>query len=221
MSIGERIREIRQTLPDGVRLVTVSKFHPAEDILEAYGAGQRIFGESRVQELVEKQEKLPEDIEWHFIGHLQTNKIKYIIPFVSLIHGVDSYKLLSEIHKQADKTGQVVKCLLQIHIATEESKFGFDFNECRQMLELGEWKQLSAIRICGLMGMATYTDDEKQICKEFLKLNKFFTEIKSSYFKDQPDFRELSMGMSDDYPLAIEAGSTLIRVGSRIFGERK
>ncbi len=220
MSIGDRIREIRATLPDGVRLVAVSKFHPSEAIIEAYEAGQRIFGESRVQELADKQQHLPGDIEWHFIGHLQTNKIKYIAPFVSLIHGVDSYKLLEEVNKQAAKVNRTLDCLLQLHIAEEETKFGFSFEECRHMLNEGEWKTLSCVRICGLMGMATFTDDQQQIRKEFHSLGDFYTEIKEAFFKDRPEFRELSIGMSDDYPLAIEAGSTLIRVGSHIFGER-
>ncbi|MCD8031790.1 MAG: YggS family pyridoxal phosphate-dependent enzyme [Bacteroides sp.] len=220
MSIGDRIREIRATLPNGVRLVAVSKFHPSEAIMEAYEAGQRIFGESRVQELTDKQQNLPGDIEWHFIGHLQTNKIKYIAPFVSLIHGVDSYKLLKEIHRQATKANRILDCLLQLHIAEEETKFGFSFEECKQMLNQREWKTLSSIRICGLMGMATFTDDEQQIRKEFHSLADFYTEIKGAFFEDRPEFRELSIGMSDDYPLAIESGNTLIRVGSRIFGER-
>ena len=185
-----------------------------------YFTGQRIFGESKVQEMTQKYESLPKDIEWHFIGHLQTNKIKYIAPYVSLIHGVDSYKLLVEINKQAAKAGRIIPCLLQIHIAQEETKFGFSIDECREMLQEEDWKSLANVRISGVMGMATNTDDEEEISKEFDTLACFFQEIKETYFPDSPTFKEISMGMSDDYPLAIEKGSTLIRVGSKIFGER-
>ena len=167
-----------------------------------------------------KYESLPKDIEWHFIGHLQTNKIKYIVPYVALIHGIDSYKLLVEVNKQAEKAGKVVNCLLQLHIAEEETKFGFSFEECRDMLAEGEWKTLSNIQLCGLMGMATNTDDNEQIEKEFCSLSSFFKEVKDSWFADTEAFRELSMGMSHYYHQAIAAGSTLIRVGSKIFGDR-
>ena len=214
------INEIKANLPSHVRLVAVSKFHPVEALQEAYEAGQRVFGESKVQEMTQKYEALPKDIEWHFIGHLQTNKIKYMAPFVSLIHGVDSYKLLAEINKQAIKAGRVIPCLLQIHIAKEETKFGFSLDECTEMLEQGSWKTLENVRIAGVMGMATNTDDETEIADEFETLARFFHEIKDRYFKDSATFKEISMGMSDDYPLAIEKGSTLIRVGSKIFGER-
>lgn len=220
MSITYDLKQVLAELPQGVRLVAVSKFHPNEFIEEAYRAGQRIFGESKVQEMTDKYESLPKDIEWHFIGHLQTNKIKYMAPFVSMIHGVDSYKLLTEINKQALKAGRVIKCLLQLHIAKEETKFGFSFDECREMLVAGEWKSLPNIQLCGLMGMATNTDSEEQIEREFRSLNKFFNEIKNNFFADQADFCELSMGMSHDYPIAITTGSTLVRVGSKIFGER-
>ncbi|MCD8166657.1 MAG: YggS family pyridoxal phosphate-dependent enzyme [Bacteroides sp.] len=220
MSIADNIKAIRSVLPEHVRLVAVSKFHPVGSITEAYQAGQRIFGESKVQEMTAKYESLPKDIEWHFIGHLQSNKVKYMVPYVSMIHGIDSYKLLAEVDKQARKAGRKVNCLLQIHIATEESKFGFDFQECRRMLEEGQWKELEYVTVCGLMGMATFTDRTEQIRDEFNSLSSFFNELKNTYFKDIPSFKELSMGMSDDYPLAIEAGSTLVRVGSRIFGER-
>ena len=218
--IGEHIKEIRNELPEGVRLVAVSKFHPNEAIEEAYRAGQRIFGESKVQEMTAKYESLPKDIEWHFIGHLQTNKVKYIVPYVALIHGIDSYKLLAEVDKQAAKAGRRVNCLLQLHIAREETKFGFSFDECRQMLAEGQWRQLQHIRLCGLMGMATNTDNVEQIKEEFRSLSNFFREVKSTWFADDDAFCELSMGMSHDYHEAIAEGSTLVRVGSKIFGER-
>ena len=218
--IQEEIQTIKAGLPESVRLVAVSKFHPIEALQEAYEGGQRIFGESKVQEMTQKYEALPKDIEWHFIGHLQTNKIKYMAPYVALIHGVDSYKLLSEINKQAAKVNRIIPCLLQIHIAQEETKFGFSTDECRSMLEEGHWRQLDHIQIAGVMGMATYTEDEAQIKREFATLSAFFHEAKETYFKDIPSFKEISMGMSDDYPLAIEKGSTLIRIGSRIFGVR-
>ena len=218
--IAERIKEIQSELPEGVRLVAVSKFHPNEAIEEAYRAGQRIFGESKVQEMTAKHESLPQDIEWHFIGHLQTNKVKYIVPYVALIHGIDSYRLLAEVDRQAEKAGRVVNVLLQLHIAREETKFGFSFDECRAMLNEGQWKSLAHVRICGLMGMATNTDNTAQIREEFDSLGSFFREVKSTWFAHDDAFRELSMGMSHDYHQAIEAGSTLVRVGSKIFGER-
>lgn len=220
MDIQANLKEVLTSLPAQVKLVAVSKFHPNESIEQAYRAGQRIFGESKVQELTGKYETLPKDIEWHFIGHLQTNKVKYIAPYIAMIHAVDSYKLLAEIDKQAAKNGRVIPCLLEIHIAQEESKYGFTFQECREMLEAGEWKNLTHICIAGLMGMATFTEDETEIKKEFDSLKQFFNKIKQNYFADRDTFREISMGMSHDYPLAIEAGSTLVRVGSKIFGER-
>lgn len=220
MDIQANLKEVLTSLPAQVKLVAVSKFHPNESIEQAYRAGQRIFGESKVQELTGKYETLPKDIEWHFIGHLQTNKVKYIAPYIAMIHAVDSYKLLAEIDKQAAKNGRVIPCLLEIHIAQEESKYGFTFQECREMLEAGEWKNLTHICIAGLMGMATFTEDETEIKREFDSLKQFFNEIKQNYFADRDTFRETSMGMSHDYPLAIEAGSTLVRVGSKIFGER-
>ena len=218
--VAENIERVKQTLPSGVRLVAVSKFHPVEMIREAYDAGQRLFGESKVQELLSKKPVLPEDIEWHFIGHLQTNKVKQIVPFVSMIHSADSPKLLQEINKTAENVGRVVSCLLQIHIAREDSKFGFSFEECRDYLRSGAWKDLRHVRFCGVMGMATFTNDCKQIESEFLSLRSFFDEIKKDYFPEDSSFCEISMGMSDDYLLAVKAGSTLVRVGSRIFGER-
>jgi len=220
MNITESLKQVQNELPEGIRLVAVSKFHPNEAIEEAYRAGQRAFGESKVQEMTSKYESLPKDIEWHFIGHLQTNKIKYIVPYVALIHGIDSYKLLSEVNKQAEKADRTVNCLLQLHIAREESKFGFSFDECREMLASEGWKQFQHIRICGLMGMATNTDNAEQIKMEFSSLSKFFREVKDEWFSESETFKELSMGMSHDYHEAIAAGSTLIRVGSKIFGER-
>lgn len=220
MSVAENLKQVLTELPKGVRLVAVSKFHPNEAIEEAYQAGQRIFGESKVQEMTAKYESLPKDIEWHFIGHLQTNKIKYMISYVSMIHGVDSLKLLFEINKQAAKSGRIVNCLLQIHVAQEETKFGFSPQECDEMLQLEEWKSLHNVRICGLMGMASNTDDTKQIDEEFCLLNNTFKKVKQNWFHNSDDFCELSMGMSQDYLLAIKAGSTMVRVGSKIFGER-
>lgn len=214
------LKEILAELPPQTRLVAVSKFHPAEAIREAYDMGQRIFGESKVQELTGKYESLPKDIEWHFIGHLQTNKVKYIAPFVSMIHAVDSFKLLCEIDKQAAKVNRVIPCLLEMHVAQEESKFGFTFEECRALLAEGEWKNLSHISIAGIMGMASYTDDLHQIQQEFQSLSDFFKELKNSYFSGNSQFCELSMGMSHDYPEAVKRGSTLVRVGSKIFGDR-
>ena len=218
--IAENLKQVLSELPEGVRLVAVSKFHPNEAIEEAYRAGQRVFGESKVQEMTAKYESLPKDIEWHFIGHLQTNKIKFIVPYVSLIHGIDSYKLLTEVNKQAAKVDRTVNCLLQLHIAQEETKFGFSFDECREMLTAGEWKELKNIRICGLMGMATNTENTEQIKAEFCSISNFFKEVKSTWFINEKTFCELSMGMSHDYHEAIAAGSTLVRVGSKIFGER-
>lgn len=220
MSIADNLKQVLAELPTGVRLVAVSKFNPNEAIEEAYRAGQRIFGESKVQEMTAKQESLPNDIEWHFIGHLQTNKIKYMAPYVAMIHGIDSYKLLTEVNKQAQKVGRVIDCLLQVHVAQEETKFGFSPDECRAMLVDGAWKTLENIRICGLMGMASNTDDTKQIDREFETLHNLFEELRVTFFVDAPQFKELSMGMSHDYHLAISRGSTLVRVGSKIFGER-
>ena len=220
MSIQANLKEVLSELPAGVRLVAVSKFHPNEALEEAYAAGQRIFGESHVQEMTQKYETLPKDIEWHFIGHLQTNKVKYIAPYIAMIHAVDSYKLLAEIDKQAAKCNRVIPCLLEIHIAEEESKYGFSFEACREMLETTPWKELTHVCISGVMGMATNTDDESQITNEFESLHRFFTELKATYFKDCDTFKEISMGMSHDYPLAVQAGSTMVRVGSKIFGDR-
>ena len=218
--IQEQINKIKTELPSHVRLVAVSKYHPIEAIQEAYDGGQRIFGESKVQEMTQKYEMLPKDIEWHFIGHLQTNKIKYMAPYVSLIHGVDSFKLLQEINKQAAKANRIIPCLLQIHIAKEETKFGFTTDECLNMLNEGTWKALKNVQIAGIMGMATNTEDETIVANEFETLAQFFQQIKSNHFAESPYFKEISMGMSDDYPIAIEKGSTLVRIGSKIFGNR-
>ena len=221
MSILRNIQQIRNHVPANVKLVCVSKFHPESAVLEAYEAGERIFGESRVQELLDKQPNLPADIHWHFIGHLQTNKIKYIVPFVDLIHGVDSLKVLKEIDKQAEKAGRVVSCLLQVHIAQEETKFGFSAGELAEMLESDEFREMKNVVISGLMGMATLTDNSSQIRQEFRKLKVLRDEIKQLYFTLNNSFTELSMGMSDDYLIAIEEGSTMIRIGTSIFGVRE
>lgn len=220
MSIASTIASIKQSLPEGTRLVAVSKYHPAEMIAEAYEAGQRVFGESHVQELQQKHEILPQDIEWHFIGHLQTNKVKYIAPYVSLIHAVDTMKLLQEIEKQAAKCERTIKVLLQLHVAQEETKYGLTLDECEALLKEGEWKSLAHIEIAGIMCMASNVDDEEQIAGEFAAAHKFFLHAKETYFANQPSFCECSMGMSDDYHIAIHEGSTLVRVGSKIFGQR-
>lgn len=221
MSIQSNIQELRKHIPSDVKLVCVSKFHPAETVMEAYDAGERIFGESRVQELVQKQPELPADIQWHFIGHLQTNKIKFIVPFVKLIHGVDSWKVLNEINKQAEKAAKKTACLLQVHIADEETKFGFSEEELIDLISGNELQNLHNVQIAGLMGMATFTEDENQVRKEFRTLKVLFDKIKSEYFSDDEAFCELSMGMSQDYQIAIEEGSTMIRIGTSIFGERE
>lgn len=220
MSIASTIAEIKSSLPDSARLVAVSKYHPAEMIEEAYKAGQRIFGESHVQELQQKYERLPKDIEWHFIGHLQTNKVKYLAPYVSLIHAVDSTKLMQEIEKQAARNNRTIRILLQLHVAQEETKFGLTPQECQAMLEKGEWKEMKHIEIAGIMCMASNVDDESQIASEFRVAHDFFLMAREKYFADSPAFKECSMGMSDDYPIALREGSTLVRIGSKIFGHR-
>ena len=218
--IAENLQAVRSTLPEGVQLVAVSKFHPVEALREAYDAGQRVFGESHVQEVVAKHDVLPQDIEWHFIGHLQTNKVKQLAPFVSLIHAVDTFKLLKEIDRQAGRAGRTIRCLLQVHVAQEETKFGFTPDELREFLNEGDWRQLAHVQICGLMCMATNTDDEAQIDREFALVESLFRELKTRHFAQDDTFCELSMGMSDDYPIALRHGATLVRVGSRIFGQR-
>jgi pyridoxal phosphate enzyme (YggS family) len=220
MSIAANLERIALSLPSGVKLAAVSKFHPAEDVLEAYCAGQRIFGESRVQELDAKRKKLPGDIEWHFIGHLQTNKVKTIAPYIHTIHSVDSWKLLSEINRQAETVNRKINCLLEIFIAEEETKYGLSFDECRALLAGNDWKNLQSVRITGVMGMATYTGDREQIRNEFRSLKTFYDELKKTCFSGEACFSELSMGMSHDYGIAVEEGSTIVRIGTSIFGER-
>ena len=221
MSIADNIKSLKkETEVAKVTLLAVSKTKPAADLQEAYDAGQRLFGENTVQELVEKYEQLPKDIEWHLIGHLQSNKVKYIAPFISMIQSVDSLKLLHEINKQAEKAGRVIDCLLQIYIADEETKFGLGFDEAIELLRSEEFVQFNHVRIRGLMGIATNTDNEKQIKEEYYELKTFFDGVKQSYFRKMNSFDTLSMGMSSDYKLAIEQGSNMVRLGSTIFGSR-
>lgn len=217
-SIKERLQAIRTTLPEGVCLLAISKYYPVEAIMEAYDAGQRDFGENKAQDLVAKHQALPNDIRWHFTGHLQSNKIKYIAPFVHLIHSIDSLQLLKEINKHGAKAGRVIPCLLQIHIAQEETKFGFTADECLAMLASEEWKELKNVHIRGLMCMASNTDDNELITKEFATVRGLFDEIKERWFADDAEFDTLSAGMSDDYLTAVAAGSTCVRIGSSIFG---
>ena len=215
--IAERIQSVVASLPETARLVAVSKFNPAEAVLQAYNCGQRLFGESKVQELTGKYEVLPKDIEWHFIGHLQTNKVKYIAPFISLIQSVDSLKLMKEIDAQAKKVNRVIDCLLEIHVAQEVTKYGFSIEELRELFRARAFDVFENVNVVGLMGMASNTDDEVRIREEFRLLSDFYKEMKDTL---APQFRELSMGMSHDYHIAVEEGSTLVRVGSFIFGER-
>lgn len=219
-SIAENLNKIKSVIPDDVSLVAVSKTKPIEDLKKAYEAGQRIFGENKVQELREKQPQLPNDIEWHMIGHMQTNKVKYIAPFVSLIHGVESFKLLKEINKQALKNKRIIKVLLQFHIATESTKFGLQLKEAKEILDSDEFKRLQNIKVSGVMGMASFVENESQVRLEFATLKSIFEELKSNYFSSADSFKTVSMGMSGDYSIAIEEGSTMIRVGSSIFGTR-
>ena len=216
----EVYHSILKNLPTGVKLIAVSKTKPAEDIATLYAEGQRAFGENKAQELKQKYEILPKDIEWHFIGHLQTNKIKYIAPFVAMIHSIDSFELLQEVNKFAAKHQRVIPCLLQFHIASEETKFGFSWQECTQMLENPLFKTLQNIEICGVMGMATFTDQQEQVRAEFRQLYDYFNQLKENYFSANRNFREISMGMTDDYPIAMEEHSTMVRIGSAIFGKR-
>lgn len=219
--VAARLCAVKETLLEGVKLVAVSKFHPADEIMAAYTAGQRVFGESHEQELARKHEALPKDIEWHFIGHLQTNKVKYIVPYISMIDAVDSVKLLKEINKQAAKHGRVVNVLLELHIAEEATKYGFTLDACREMLAAGEWRELKNVRLCGLMMMASNVDDEAQIRREFETAASFFDEVKQTYFADDDSFRERSWGMSGDYKIAMQCRSTMVRVGTALFGERE
>jgi hypothetical protein len=218
--VKEHLHRVLDALPESVRLVAISKYHPAEYVMAAYEEGQRIFGESHEQEIREKHTSLPKDIEWHFIGHLQTNKVKYIVPYISMIEAVDSLKLLREIEKQAAKAGRVVKVLLELHIAEEATKYGLTPDACRELLDGGEWRQMEHVRICGLMMMASNVDDEQQIAREFQTAANFFDEVKARYFADEPDFCERSWGMSDDYPIAVQHRSTMVRIGTAIFGPR-
>lgn len=220
MSISRNLSEIKESIPDHVSLVAVSKTKPNDLIMEAYNAGHRIFGENKVQDMSRKFEELPKDIQWHFIGHLQTNKVKYIAPFVSLIHGIDSLKLLNQVNKEASKLNRKVNCLLQFHIAEEDTKFGLSEDEAIALLNSEEYAEMKHVSICGVMGMASYTDDESQIRKEFRHLHSIFTTIRNRFFDNMESFCEISMGMSGDYPIAIEEGSTMVRIGSSIFGER-
>lgn len=214
------LREVRSRLPEGVCLVAISKYHPVEYLQAAYEEGQRVFGESHEQELRQKVEVLPNDIQWHFIGHLQTNKVKYIAPYVSMIEAVDSLKLLKEIEKQGAKNNRVIDVLLELHIAEEETKYGLTLEACRQLLGEGEWRNMTHVRICGLMMMASYVEDEAQIRQEFRTAHNFFDEVKQRYFAELPYFTQRSWGMSHDYPIAVEEGSTMVRVGTAIFGPR-
>lgn len=218
--VSERIKEILGTLPEGVQLCAVSKYHPAEMIQEAYDAGQRIFGESHVQELQQKQASLPADIEWHFIGHLQTNKVKYIAPYISLIHAVDSPRLLAEINKQALRNNRQIRCLLQLHVAEEDTKFGFTTEECLEYLRSGAYKELPGVIISGIMCMATNTDDEERIRRDFKTANNFFKQCKEEFPELAENMCIRSWGMSDDHPIAIQEGSNMVRIGSSIFGHR-
>ena len=220
VDVAKKLHEVLGNLPKEVRLVAISKYHPNEYLEAAYNEGQRIFGESHEQELAKKQETLPKDIEWHFIGHLQTNKVKYIAPYISMIEAVDSYKLLKEINKQAAKNDRIINVLLELHIAEEETKYGLTLDDCRNMLEAGEWKDLQNVQICGLMMMASNTNETSIIEKEFDTATDFFDEIKGKYFAEIPTFKERSWGMSHDYKIAIKHGSTMVRVGTNIFGPR-
>ena len=218
--VKTNLHEVLDTLPQGVRLVAISKYHPNEYIEAAYEEGQRVFGESHEQELRLKHQSLPQDIEWHFIGHLQTNKVKYIAPYVTMIEAVDSLKLLREINKQAEKCGRTIKVLLELHIAEESTKYGLTLDACRELLAGGEWRQMQHVQICGLMMMASFVEDREQIRREMQTARNFFDEVKAQYFPADEAFCERSWGMSDDYPIAIETGSTMIRVGTKIFGPR-
>lgn len=220
MDIRENLQTLKTSVPEGVCLVAVSKTKPEEDILEAYEAGHRVFGENKARELQSKAHNLPNDIVWHFIGHLQTNKVKYIAPGVDLIHSIDSLKILMEIDRQAKQNKRKIQCLLQFHIAEEETKFGLSMEEAKEILDSVEFQKMENVIISGVMGMATYTEDEAQVRKEFRQLKYYFDQLKQIYFTDNKYFKEISMGMSGDYKIAIEEGATIVRIGSLIFGER-
>ena len=221
MSIAENLARLRPEIPPGVRIVAVSKTHPAGRIREAYDAGQRCFGENRAQELAAKHLQLPPDIEWHFVGHLQTNKVRFIATFVSLVHSADRLSVLQELDRAAARNGRIIDCLLQFHIATEETKFGFSEEEAAVMLASPDFQELMNIRVCGVMGMATFTNDHALVRREFRMLRNHFERLKTAFFSMKPEFREISMGMSGDYHIAIEEGSTMVRIGTGIFGERE
>lgn len=218
--ISENLKNIQASIPSHVKLVAVSKTKPVAALMKVYNAGQRVFGENKVQEMCDKYDIMPKDIQWHLIGHLQTNKVKYIAPFVALIHSVDSFKLLEEINKQALKNNRVIDCLLQFHIAQEETKFGLSENEASELIASNEFKLLKNVRIVGVMGMASFTEDNEAVRNEFQSLKKIFTNLKNKFFLKEDCFKEISMGMSGDYLLAIKEGSTMVRVGSSIFGSR-
>ncbi len=218
--VVKHLREVKANLPEGVQLVAVSKFHPNEYIEAAYAEGQRVFGESHEQELAKKVTSLPKDIKWHFIGHLQTNKVKYIASYIDMVEAVDSLKLLKEINKQAEKNGRVIRVLLELHIAREATKYGLSPSKCRELLAEGEWRNLKNVSICGIMMMASNTDDEELIRREFIEAKNFFDEVKKEYFANDEAFVERSWGMSHDYRIAVECGSTMVRVGTTIFGPR-
>ena len=220
MGIVDNIKLIREEIPQNVKLIAVSKTKPVEDILEVYNSGHKVFGENKPQELRDKEAVMPKDIEWHFIGHLQTNKVKYIAPFVSLIHGVDSLKVLSEINKQAIRNERVIDCLIQIDIAHEETKFGLFEDQARELLNSDVFFSMKNVRICGVMGIGSITDDLNKTRREFKELKTTFHKLKEEFFLKEDSFSEVSMGMSSDYSLAIEEGSTMVRIGSSIFGER-
>jgi len=220
MNVAQNLKGLRSSIPAHVRIIAVSKTHSPAEILEVYNTGHRLFGENRAQELIEKQPLLPDDIQWHFIGHLQTNKVKFIAPYVKLIHSIDSLKLLKEVNKQALKNKRVIDCLLQFYIAREESKFGLDRNEAVELLGSNEYKQLQNTRLTGVMGMATFTGNMDQVRTEFRILKQHFDFLKENYFFDDDNFSEISMGMTSDYQAAIEEGSTMVRIGTAIFGER-
>lgn len=220
-NIAQQIKRFNDELPQGVKLVAVSKFHPIESLQEAYDVGQRIFGESRVQEIAEKHKFMPDDVQWHFIGHLQTNKVRQLVPYVSLVHSVDSLRLLECINSEAKRIDRVINVLLQLHVAKEEHKFGFSIDDCLHLIEDGVLDNMYNVRVCGVMGMATNTDDMTEVQNEFKAIKTVFETLHDGYFADKPYFKEISMGMSEDYRVAIEEGSTLVRIGTAIFGARQ
>jgi PLP dependent protein len=220
LNIAENLLSLRETLPGNVCLVAVSKMQPVPFLMQAYEAGQRIFGENKAQELILKQSQLPSDIAWHFIGHLQTNKVRYLAPFISLIHSIDSFNILNEVNKEAMKNNRVIDCLLQFHIATEETKFGLDIEEAGKIIEDKVARKLENVRITGVMGMSSFSDDLEMVRMEFRTLHQSFLILKNTYFSSHDGFREISMGMSGDYNIAIEEGSTMVRIGTSIFGKR-